>query len=382
MVAILKASQALSSQTSLGRLKEQLVELLAGLTGATSVLLILADKDTHEWFSSPAGDDDAISIPIEDAGARGLIPLSAFHYVERTRVQLLTSDETRDDRLARDRYFTDCGQCSLLAVPIMSQGELRAGLVLENRHGRDAFSEAGLGAVSLIAGQLAVSLDNVMLYASLERKVAERTEALAAANAQLAQLSLTDAMTGITNRRGFDDQLRRYWQRALRNKTSIGLAMIDIDEFKKYNDGYGHAAGDVCLARVAAALNDGVREGSDVAARYGGEEFVLILGESDSAGALTVAERVRSAVAGMREPHAASGHGIVTISVGIVAVVPGADNDPAGFLKAADDALYEAKRGGRNRVVLGKLSKSAIPPSAEKNGGVLVTQDTSISSSF
>ncbi len=187
VVAILKASQALSSQTILGRLKEQLVELLAGLTGATSVLLILADKDTHEWFSSPAGDDDAISIPIEDAGPRGLIPLSAFHYVERTRVQLLTSDETRDDRLARDRYFTDCGQCSLLAVPIMSRSELRAVLVLENREGRAAFSEAGLGVVGLIAGQLAVSLDNVMLYASLERKVAERTEALAAANAQLAR---------------------------------------------------------------------------------------------------------------------------------------------------------------------------------------------------
>jgi diguanylate cyclase (GGDEF)-like protein len=265
----------------------------------------------------------------------------------------------------RDPYFSGCGQCSVLAVPIMSQGELRAVLVLENRLGRNAFSEAGLGAVSLIAGQLAVSLDNVMLYASLERKVAERTEALAAANAQLAQLSLTDAMTGITNRRGFDEQFRRYWRRALRNQTSIGLAMIDIDEFKKYNDGYGHAAGDACLTLVAAALNDGVREGSDVAARYGGEEFVLILGESDGLAALTVAERVRSAVADLREPHAASGHGIVTISVGIVAVVPGAVSDPADFLKAADDALYEAKRGGRNRVVVGRLATSSPPRSAE-----------------
>ena len=365
MVAILKASQALSSQTSLRRLKEQVVELLAGLTGATSVLLIVADKDTHEWFYSPAGEDDAESIPIKDAGARGLVPLSAFHYVERTREALLAADATRDDRLMRDQYFTDCGQCSLLAVPIMSQGELRAVLVLENRLGRDAFSEAGLGAVSLIAGQLAVSLHNVMLYASLERKVAERTEALAAANAQLAQQSLTDALTGITNRRGFDEQFRLHWRRALRSQTSIGLAMIDIDEFKKYNDGYGHAAGDVCLARVAAALNGGVREGADVAARYGGEEFVLVLGDCDGAGARIVAERVRSAVAGLREPHAASGHGIVTISVGIVAVVPGADRAPADLLKAADDALYEAKHAGRNRVVLGKLATIAIPQSAE-----------------
>jgi GGDEF domain-containing protein len=274
------------------------------LTGATSVLLIVADKDTHEWFYSPAGEDDAESIPIKDAGARGLVPLSAFHYVERTREALLTSDATRDDRLMRDRYFTDCGQCSLLAVPIMSQGALSAALVLENRLGRDAFSEAGLGVVSLIAGQLAVSLDNVMLYASLERKVAERTEALAAANAQLAQLSLTDALTGIANRRGFDGEFRRSWQRALRNQTSIGLAMIDIDEFKKYNDGYGHAAGDVCLARGPAALNDGVREGADVAARYGGEEFVLILGESERESA----ERRRAgAISGCRPARTARG---------------------------------------------------------------------------
>jgi diguanylate cyclase (GGDEF)-like protein len=375
MVAILKASQALSSQTSLGRLKDQVVELLAGLTGATSVLLILADKYTHEWFFSPAGDEDAVSIPIKEAGARGLVPLSAFHYVERTREQLLAADAMRDDRLARDRYFTDCGQCSLLAVPIMSQGELRAVLVLENRHGRDAFSEAGLGAVSLIAGQLAVSLDNVMLYASLERKVAERTEALAAANAQLAQLSLTDAMTGITNRRGFDQQLRRYWRRALRNRTSIALAMIDIDEFKKYNDGYGHAAGDVCLQRVAKVLKNSVREGNDVAARYGGEEFVFILGESDGAGALIVAERARSIVAAMREPHEASRHGIVTISIGVVTFVPTAGADPAHYLKIADDALYEAKRGGRNQVVLAQSAIPLQPPPVdvvdERGGGAV-----------
>jgi diguanylate cyclase (GGDEF)-like protein len=362
MVAILKASQALSSQTSLGRLKEQVVELLAGLTGATAVMLIVADKDTREWLYSPAGGDEAQPIPIKEAGARGLVPLSAFHYVERTREALLTADATRDDRFTRDRYFTECIQCSLLAVPIMSQGELRAVLVLEIRHGRDAFSEAGLGAVSSIAGQLAVSLDNVMLYASLERKVAERTEALAAANAQLAQLSLTDALTGIANRRGFDEQFRRSWRRALHSRTSLGVAMIDVDEFKKYNDGYGHAAGDDCLVRVASALRAGLREGFDVAARYGGEEFVLILGESDGPTTLTVAERVRSAVADLREPHAASEHGIVTISVGVVAGVPDTDTVPAEFLKAADDALYTAKRAGRNRVILRELPMRSVRP--------------------
>jgi diguanylate cyclase (GGDEF)-like protein/PAS domain S-box-containing protein len=182
---------------------------------------------------------------------------------------------------------------------------------------------------------------------------------------QLEELSLTDAMTGISNRRGFDQQLRAQWLRALRKQTSIGLAMIDIDEFKTFNDRYGHGAGDLCLQRVAKVLKNSVREGNDVAARYGGEEFVLILGETDRCGASIVADRARSIVAAMREPHEASRHGIVTISIGVVTFVPTAGADPAYYLKIADDALYEAKRGGRNRVVLARSPIALQPPSAD-----------------
>jgi diguanylate cyclase (GGDEF)-like protein len=290
----------------------------------------------------------AAATPIDQAQRR--LPVSAFRYALRTREPLLVEDAVQDDRFAADPYLAGLDRCSLLVVPIQSQGELRAVLLLENRQSRGAFSAHRLDAVNLIAGQLAVSLDNAMLYASLERKVAERTEALAQANRRLEMLAITDALTGLANRRHFNEVLEAEWQRALRTGGSIGLAMIDVDQFKLYNDHYGHLGGDACLKRVAAVLKDGQRVAADLAARYGGEEFALVLPNTDLAGTQVVAERVRRAVAGLQEPHAKAPHGIVTVSVGIAAFVPSESTSIAHWIEVADAALYEAKRQGRNQV--------------------------------
>jgi diguanylate cyclase (GGDEF)-like protein len=330
------------------------------LTGATSVLVVIRD-DAREWLFS-AGGSAGNALPLDDAGARGLFPLSVFRYVVRTGEPLLLADAMRDDRFARDPYFAACDQCSLLVFPISSKGEPSALILLENRLGRDAFSPARLDAVMLIAGQLSVSLENALLYASLERKVAQRTEALEVANAKLEELTLTDALTGLSNRRGFDQWLDAQWRRALRAKTSIGLAMMDIDEFKKYNDRYGHAAGDDCLRRIGATLKSGVRPGSDLAARYGGEEFVLILPDTNLAGTFAATERLRKTVAALGLRHENSAHGIVTISVGITAFVPSHATEAASYLEAADVALYEAKHRGRNRVIEAVIAPVHAPP--------------------
>jgi diguanylate cyclase (GGDEF)-like protein len=348
-IGILRASQALSSETSLSSLEARVGEVLAALTGASSVLLVVRSDDIDDWLVS-AGAKATTPLSVKDAADAGMLPLSAFRYVLRTLEPLLVGDATGDDRFGRDPYFAAVAQCSLLVVPILSQGRARAVLMLENQLGRDAFSASRLDAVMLIAGQLAVSLENATLYASLERKVTERTNALAVANRKLALLSLTDALTGLVNRRGFDDGLEGAWRRALRSKSSVGLAMIDIDDFKKYNDRYGHGAGDACLQRVAKTLTDGIHPGSDTAARYGGEEFVLILPGTDLQGSCSTAERLRQAVAALQEPHADSLHGIVTVSAGVVAFVPTLDQHAATYLAAADAALYAAKRNGRNRV--------------------------------
>jgi diguanylate cyclase (GGDEF)-like protein len=361
LIGILRASQALSSQTSLAQLKARVVELLAALTGATAVLLVLRRDDQDDWFLT-SGDDGATE-SVEQAGMLGQLPLTAFRYVERTRGPLLIADALRDDRFSRDPYFADCDRCSMLVVPILSQGEPRAVLLLENRLSRDAFNPARLDSVMLIAGQLAVSLDNALLYASLERKVAERTEALAEANRKLGLLSLTDALTGLVNRRGFDEKLAAEWSRATRSGSSLGLAMIDVDEFKSYNDYYGHPAGDACLRRVGKTLSDGIRPGADIAARYGGEEFALILPDTELAGTHAAAERLRAAVANLGEPSAAAKHGIVTISIGIVAFVPTGDTSAQRYLEAADAALYRAKRLGRNCVAEAAGATVALEPS-------------------
>ena len=187
--------------------------------------------------------------------------------------------------------------------------------------------------------------------------VAERTRELEAANQQLARFSDLDAVTGIANRRYFDACLEAEWRRMGRGRLSLALLMVDVDHFKAYNDAYGHQRGDECLRSVAQALQRGLHRPGDTCARYGGEEFGVILPATEAAGAQVVAEGLRRAVEELALPHAAGERGLLTISVGAAAVVPGDDLDVAALLAAADAALYAAKRAGRNRALL-----AAVPP--------------------
>ncbi|WP_203897447.1 diguanylate cyclase domain-containing protein [Virgisporangium aliadipatigenens] len=353
MLAILRASQALSSETNLERLHTAIVEQLTAITGATRVQVVLRNDDTGEWFllaQAAPGSAGEQALPVEDAGRRGLLPITAFRYAERTREPLLVEDATRDDRFARDAYVAGLGRCSLLVVPVLHQGETRAVLMLANEHGSGAFTADRLDAVTLITGQLIVSLANAVLYGSLEERVADRTEALAAANRQLEVLSGTDALTGLANRRRFNRTLESEWSRALRSGQPLGLVLFDVDHFKRYNDHYGHVAGDECLRRVAATLAHGTRSATDLVCRYGGEEFAIVLPDADRAGATALGERARAAVAALALPHEASELGIVTVSAGAAAVVPRRQDAPEDLLGRADAALYVAKQDGRDRV--------------------------------
>ena len=175
--------------------------------------------------------------------------------------------------------------------------------------------------------------------------------ALRSMQLRLEALSVSDALTGIANRRRFDDVLRTEWLRAVRSGTGIGAVMIDIDYFKRYNDNYGHVRGDRCLQLVARALQTVIWEDVDLAARYGGEEFILVLPGADSSATREVAERARRAVLALQEPHAASPVGHVTISVGAAALVPTDSSGAARLIEAADNALYCAKQQGRNQVI-------------------------------
>jgi diguanylate cyclase (GGDEF)-like protein len=364
LLALLRAAQAMSSETRMDRLMARVEELLGALTGATRAVLVLRNDEDH-WVL-PRSDGEPLSL--DHAVQQHLLPLSAFRYVERTQRPLVVEDALRDDRFSRDPYMaahrestspapsgTSGGllkQCSLLLVPVLIQGRLRAVVVLENTVSQGVFTADRLDAVLLISGQLAVSLENALLYASLERKVADRTQALEQANHQLEELSATDPLTGLPNRRRFNVVLEAEWRRAQRAGQPLAVAMVDIDQFKLYNDRYGHVGGDDCLRRVAQALRAAVRPASDLAARYGGEEFALVLPLTDRAGALALAERLRASVAALQLKHASSTLGFVSISIGVASWTPAPQDRVEQLIEVADAALYQSKTGGRNRVTL------------------------------
>ncbi|WP_137818477.1 diguanylate cyclase [Pseudomonas sp. 2FG] len=189
---------------------------------------------------------------------------------------------------------------------------------------------------------------------ALEREIVERQQVevdLRSANDRLELLATQDPLTGIANRRGFERTLSLEWRRAQRQGSPLSLIMADIDNFKAYNDHYGHQAGDRCLQRVAARLHARVRRPPDLVARYGGEEFVIILPDTSAEGAYALAEAMRNAVYELKVEHIDSATAsYVTLSLGIATLVPKADSSAESLLQAADRALYRAKTAGRNRV--------------------------------
>jgi diguanylate cyclase (GGDEF)-like protein len=190
----------------------------------------------------------------------------------------------------------------------------------------------------------------MQMNADLDRKVRERTEALELANRQLQEVSVTDGLTRIKNRRFFEDASHAEYQRAYREKTPLSVLMIDIDHFKRLNDTYGHPFGDLCLQRAAEMITTALKRLPDMAARYGGEEFVVLLPNTSPEGALTVAQQIHRSFAN----HVISdGAHSVTMSVciGVAGETPEDRDGRERLLKQADDYLYIAKKTGRNKVV-------------------------------
>ncbi len=176
--------------------------------------------------------------------------------------------------------------------------------------------------------------------------------------ATLREMSSVDGLTGIANRRRFDEALAQEWARALREGTPLSLLMADIDYFKAYNDHYGHLQGDHCLQAVAQAIEKTANRASDLAARYGGEEFAVILPGADARVAATMGEKVRASVAALALPHetsSAAQH--VSLSIGVATALPAQPARETGLIAAADQALYQAKHAGRNRVVTAAQAK-------------------------
>ncbi len=182
-------------------------------------------------------------------------------------------------------------------------------------------------------------------------RLAAREEELRIANQHLEELASLDGLTGLANRRGFDRELERVWQAARDRREPLALMMIDIDHFKLYNDRYGHVAGDTCLRAVGETLSLVTLEEAVLVARYGGEEFALLLPGLDLARAAALAEEARKSIEDLLITHAEAPCGLVSISIGVESLIPDKSGTASDLVEAADNALYAAKRNGRNTVV-------------------------------
>jgi diguanylate cyclase (GGDEF)-like protein len=198
-----------------------------------------------------------------------------------------------------------------------------------------------IGSLMAVFGAAFIGL-SILLGVQLRRRMR--------AESALELLARTDGLTGLNNRRSLGEILELEWRRAKRSQSVLSLLFVDIDRFKAYNDTYGHQAGDDTLAAVARCITDNIRRPTDSAARYGGEEFIVVLPDTSALGASLIAEKIRSAISACQIEHAGSEFGCVTASIGTVSREPQTDDDLTAAIKAADQALYNAKATGRNKV--------------------------------
>ena len=210
-----------------------------------------------------------------------------------------------------------------------------------------------------IIGLLIAGLDLTII--TLAILFAQQLRHRRAAEDELRELARTDGLTGLNNRRAFEEVLHDEWRRAQRNATPLSMLLIDVDSFKGFNDLYGHSSGDDALIDVARSIARNVRRPGDTAARYGGEEFAVLLPATDEAGAMRIAEQIRTAVQALRRRHVASSHNVLTVSVGVATAHGEAVATSRALVDAADEALYDAKDAGRNRV---QCYRSTISPAA------------------
>lgn len=208
----------------------------------------------------------------------------------------------------------------------------------------------GFLAKPIRANVLEAKIRSMQRLVDMRRHLIERSDQLNSAISALTELSELDELTGLFNRRGLDRRLSEEWGRAIRNKTCCTLIMLDIDDFKQFNDLHGHLAGDQCLRILSDRLRSFLMRPTDAVARFGGEEFCILLPDTSQAGGSSIAESLRSAIAVLPVPIATGVHRI-SASFGVVSLVPKAGDQVIDALKLADIALYKAKSNGKNRVV-------------------------------
>ena len=359
LASVFKANDAITSEIDYDRLLVRLLELAVENAGAQRGVLALK-----------AGD----AVFVEADSQRGRVhesldsstrcPAQMLRYTLRSGLATVLDHGSRRAAFRDEPYFQDHATRSVLTCPIMRQAEVRGVVYLENNAVDAAFTHERLEMIRLLMGSAAIALENASLYRALrqhaedlEQRVRDRTAELEHANAALARLVEVDGLTSIANRRSFD----RACERLANECSDAALILCDVDDFKAYNDHYGHLAGDDVLRRVATAI---AREAQDavVVARYGGEEFAILLETADLASALELAQRISRAVVSLEIPHRHSrAASCVTLSLGVAAIEALTAARVATLVSEADAGLYAAKHQGRNRSVARRAGQIFAP---------------------
>ncbi|MDD5112770.1 MAG: diguanylate cyclase [Methylobacter sp.] len=396
-VTLIKAAETIAAERRLPQLLQTLMHIVIENAGAQRGVLLLQEHGGLLIQAEAQIDVEQVAVMQGLLlSAAGDLPQSVINYVSRSKESVVLENAGHSAVYGRDKDIVERQVRSVLCAPLLLGGELQGVLYLENNAADAVFTGERVFLLQHLSGQIAISIDNALGYQLLEDKVTERTKHietqkvvleeknseleahnttiqalnerlqsenwerrvaernLQIANEELERLVMVDGLTNIGNRRHFDEYLEIECQRLARDGTALAMILCDIDYFKKYNDHYGHQAGDDCLIKVAQAITSALRRPTDLAARYGGEEFAVIMPHTDENGALQVADLIRQAVLDLQISHQGSQVAeFVTLSIGIATAVamPHHHCSPALLIKTADDALYQVKENGRNGII-------------------------------
>ena len=329
--------KAIRNSLNLSEIFQTTVDEIGQLLSVERVAIVQYRPDSEQWhhiieYLREAALPKSQGLIIPDA----LNPIAAA--LKQGQTVQIHQAETDPNLGAFNQQLAKSFPGNWLMVPLQVEAHTWGSLTLQQSHTDQAWHPSEVSLLEVIADQLAVAIRQAELYQSLQ-----------AANQELSRLAITDDLTQIANRRHFDECLAREWNRLLRDPAPLSLVFCDVDDFKAYNDLYGHQAGDECLYLVAQALATTARRAVDLVARYGGEEFAFILPHTDGVGASRVVENMQATLAALDIPHGASRVSTrVTVSFGISTGLPTPESSPVHLLEAADQALYQAKAEGRN----------------------------------
>ena len=349
--ALIKASEVIAKEYEFSSLLKTLIQIIVENAAAQHGFLLLEKNgDFHIQASSNTMTGETTVLQNISYKESDAVEQPIVNYVLRSRESIVIHDMAQSDLF--DRTAVSSREVkSLLCAPLMLQGELKGIIYLENNLLSGVFTENKVQLLQHLSGQIIISIENTVVYNDLEEKVKQRTLDLEVAKDELKLLASTDPLTKLYNRRYFSEVSENIFNLLKRERSTLSLMMLDVDNFKFVNDTYGHQAGDRVIITIANILLEFTRK-SDVVCRFGGEEFIVLLPHTDEKSTLLIAENIRASIEKESIKIGENSTVSVTVSLGISNVDFTEDKDIEVAIRNADDALYAVKNSGKNSILL------------------------------